>query len=241
MPISFRWPNEPVSVRLRQIVLDFDGVIAGGTNRAYIEAYTAAIDAMGGGWTPAEIETGIWRHWGESPRRELAGVLGDGHPALEGALIHYLGHIEELLVARARPLAGALPALERLAASYTLYLVSGMGSAPLTRILAGFGIRNLFRGVISTSDADLPGRQKASGYHLRSLCRREGLVVHETLCVGDAGSDVSMARMCGIAFVAVLTGALDRKAADALGVTWVLPALADLPGFLDQQGWPLSG
>jgi phosphoglycolate phosphatase-like HAD superfamily hydrolase len=223
---------------LRQIVLDFDGVIVDGTNRAYIDTYTEAIGSVDDTYSPAEIEAGILRHWGESPRRELAGVIGASHPALDRALGHYLRHIDERLVAAARPLPGILAALHRLGQSHRLYLISGMGQAPLNRIVEGFGLQTMFSEVVSTSDSELPERQKATGYHLRRLCLRHGLDVAETLCVGDAGSDVAMAHSCGVPIVVVLSGALDRNAAADLGVSWVIPSLTELPDMLERRSWP---
>ncbi len=69
----------------------------------------------------------------------------------------------------------------------------------------------------------------------RQLCLEEGLAAQETLCVGDAKSDVSMARSCGIEMAVVLTGALDRHGAEALDVNWILDSLADLPNMLQQR------
>jgi phosphoglycolate phosphatase-like HAD superfamily hydrolase len=222
--------------QLRQIVLDFDGVIADGTNRAYIDAYTEAVASVGVQLPNTEIEAAILRHWGESPRRELAGVLGSDHPRLDAALDHYIRHIDTGLLESARPIPGALETVERLAKFCPLYLISGMGAAPLQQIVLRFGLQHCFRAVISTSDSDLPERQKASGYHLRELCRRDGLAANETLCVGDAKSDIEMARRCGIPIAIVLTGALDLEAAQTLGVEWIVSSLAALPGFLRQSG-----
>ncbi|MEJ2691800.1 MAG: HAD family hydrolase [Candidatus Thiodiazotropha sp.] len=218
--------------RLRQIVLDFDGVIAGGTNRAYIATYIDAILSLGIDLPEREIEAGIVRHWGESPRRELAGVLGPSHVRLDEALDHYQRHIDERLLRNARPLPGAVDAVKRLAAEYRLYLVSGMGAAPLRRIVERFGVAGCFKAVISTSDTDLPERQKATGYHLSELCRRQGLLAGETLCVGDAPSDIAMARSCGVAVAVVLTGSLDRAAALDLEADWVVSSLARLSHYL---------
>lgn len=219
-------------------MLDFDGVIADGTNRAYIDGYIDAVRAVGSQVPEAQIEAGIIRHWGESPRCELAGVLGDSHPGLETALDHYLERIDDRLLEQARPLPGAPEAVERLAASYPLYLISGMAAVPLKRIVQAFGLRRFFKAVVSTSDSDLPARQKASGYHLRKLCQVAGLSPEQTLCVGDASSDVAMARNSGIPVALVLTGTLNRAGAEALGVAWILDSLARLPDFLDRHGWP---
>jgi phosphoglycolate phosphatase-like HAD superfamily hydrolase len=222
--------------RLRQIVLDFDGVIADGTNRAYIETYTQALRAVGCHLPDTEVETAVLRRWGESPRRELGAVLGDDHARLDEALDHYQRQIDQVLVQNARPLPGALEAVRLLADSYPLYLISGMGETPLNRIVEAFGLQRYFKAIVSTSDSDLPERQKASGYHLRQLCLLDSLEIEETLCVGDAQSDVDMASSCGIDIALVLTGALDRDRAEALGANWILDSLADLPDLL-QQLW----
>jgi phosphoglycolate phosphatase len=217
---------------LRQIVLDFDGVIADGTNRAYIDTYAQAARTAGCRLPETEIEAAVLRRWGESPRRELGAVMGDDHPQLGAALSHYLDAIDQALVQRAQPLPGVLQAVARLAACYPLYLISGMGDIPLKRLVSGFGLQSHFKAVVSTSGSDLPERQKARGYHLRQLCHRLGWVPQETLCVGDARSDVEMARSCGVRILLVLTGALDRAGAEALVVDGVLNSLADLPGHL---------
>jgi phosphoglycolate phosphatase-like HAD superfamily hydrolase len=227
--------NLSQSLIFRQIVLDFDGVITGGTNRAYIDAYKEAVVSVGVQLPDGEVEAAILRHWGESPRRELAGVLGSDHPRLDAALDHYMRHIDTGLLASAHPIPGALETVERLEKSCILYLISGMGLAPLHQIVSKFGLQRCFRTVISTSDSDLPERQKASGYHLGELCRRDGLAANETLCVGDAKSDIEMARCHGIPVAIVLTGALDRESAQAQGVEWIIPSLAELPDFLRQS------
>ena len=226
------WPDRAVSLQPRQIVLDFDGVIADGTNRAYIETYTRAVRAVGCQLPDSAVEAGVLRRWGQSPGRELGAVLGDDHPRLGEALDHYLAQIDQTLQACARPLPGAVDAVKQLVASYTLYLVSGMGERPLRQIVDAFGLQHCFKAIVSTSDTDLPERQKASGYHLRQLCLEDGLVAEETLCVGDAESDLAMARSCGIDILLVLTGALDREGAQALGVSAVLDSLAELPDYL---------
>ena len=222
--------------RVRQIVLDFDGVIADGTNQAYIETYSQAARAVGCQLPERDVEAAVLRRWGESPKRELGAVLGDDHPRLDQALAHYLAHIDQVLVKSARPLPGAEDAVRLLAESYPLYLISGMGETPLKRIVTAFGLQSCFKAIVSTSDSDLPERQKASGYHLRQLCLEDDLAAQETLCVGDAISDVSMARSCGIDIAVVLSGALDRQGAEALGADWLLDSIADLPDLL-QRFW----
>lgn len=217
---------------LRQIVLDFDGVIADGTNQAYVDTYTRAAQAVGCQLPEQEIAAAVLRRWGASPRREMGAVLGDDNPRLDQALDHYLKHIDRRLVESARPLPGALQAVQRLAAGYPLYLISGMGELPLKHIVVNFGLERYFKAIVSTSDSDQPERQKASGYHLRQLCQRDGLASQETLCVGDAHSDLAMAQSCGIEIALVLTGALSREEVELLGANWVLNSLADLPDAL---------
>jgi phosphoglycolate phosphatase-like HAD superfamily hydrolase len=218
--------------RLRQIVLDFDGVIADGTNQVYIDTYADAVRVVGCQLPESEIEAGVIRRWGESPRRELGAVLGDDHPQLDKALDHYLNYIDQRLIESARPLPGCLEAVESLAASYPLYLISGMGEIPLKQIVVSFGLERFFKAIVSTSDSDLPERQKVSGYHLRQLCERDGLSPEETLCVGDARSDLAMAKRCSIEIALVLTGSLSRKEAEGLGANWLLESLTDLPDVL---------
>ncbi|MEJ2591051.1 MAG: HAD family hydrolase [Candidatus Thiodiazotropha sp.] len=216
------------------LVLDFDGVIADGTNRAYIDAYLEAIRATGLRLPQTLLEARILQHWGASPRMELAGALVEAPDQVDAALDHYQRHIVQHLRAAARPIEGVLEAVATLAQRYRLYVISGMGQVALDGVVRDFGLEGAFQRVVSTSGSDEPWRQKRSGYHLRQLLAEAALRPHQVLCVGDAESDIAMARSCGVEPVAVLSGNLSREAAQRLGVAWILPSLVALPGFLDR-------
>jgi len=67
---------------------------------------------------------------------------------------------------------------------------------------------------------------------LRTCCRRSwnpGFGPDQTLFVGDAKSDVLMARQAKVEPVAVLTGHLDRKEAQDLGVKYIIENVTCLP------------
>ena len=216
------------------LVLDFDGVIADGTNRAYIDAYLDAIRATGLRLPQALLEARILQHWGASPRMELAGALVETPDQVDAALDHYQRHIVQHLRAAAHPIEGALEAVATLAQRYRLHVISGMGKVALDAVVRDFALEGAFQRVVSTSGSDDPMRQKRSGYHLRRLLTEAALHPRQVLCVGDAESDIAMARSCGVEPVAVLSGNLDRATAQRLGVAWILPSLAALPGFLDR-------
>jgi phosphoglycolate phosphatase-like HAD superfamily hydrolase len=54
----------------------------------------------------------------------------------------------------------------------------------------------------------------------------------ETIYVGDATTDVQMARSAGVTPIVVLTGHLSKKEAHHLGVTWIISDITLLPTVL---------
>lgn len=214
---------------LTDLVLDFDGVIAGGTNRAYIETYIEAVRSTGLQLPEGLLESRILQHWGAPPRMELAGAMVEAPNLVASALAHYQRHIEAHLRAAAHPIEGAPDAIRILSRHHRLHIISGMGQAALDAIVRDFGLRDRFCHVISTSGSDDPSHQKRSGYHLRRLLAEEALDPRQVLSVGDAESDIAMARSCDVDTVAVLSGNLTLEAAQRLGVRWILPSLAALP------------
>ena len=67
---------------------------------------------------------------------------------------------------------------------------------------------------------------------LQEIMKTLGFGPEQTLFVGDAKSDVLMARQAKVEPVAVLTGHLDRKEAQALGVKYIIENVTHLPEVL---------
>ena len=142
-----------------------------------------------------------------------------------------------LFLDTARLVPGVDETLRKLSESYRLSAVTGLHAANLEVLLERFGLRDYFCHRISTIENDDPAKQKPSGYPLRRLMDLEGLRAEEVLCIGDASSDVVMARTQKVPIVVVLTGHLTEAQARELGVAAILPTATALPDWLRCQGW----
>lgn len=218
----------------RHLVFDCDGVLWQGTNEGYFHCYHRAATDAGIHLDFDVARKRILANWGKSARTEIEGMIPEHPKKVPEVLDRYRKLVRsDLFLDTAALVPGTGATLAQLSGSYALSAITGMNADNLTRLLARFQIRHLFRHAISTAETDDPDKQKATGYHLRDLMAGEGLAPHEVLVVGDATTDVHMARSQGTDIVVVLTGHLSQNEARQLGVGDILPAITDLPAWLD--------
>lgn len=221
---------------VKHIVLDCDGVLWEGTNEGYFKCYhTAAVEAG------IEIDyelarQRILKNWGQSAQFEVEQMILE-HPEVVPQVVRNYRRLvrSEFFLSTARLIAGARQALEELTGGCRLSVLTGMNADNLGRLFDRFQLRSYFQHAVSTGDNDDPAKQKPTGYHLRQLLEREGLQPQEALCVGDALSDVEMARRQQVPIVVVLTGHLTQAQARPLGVAGILPSVAFLPAWIAQR------
>jgi phosphoglycolate phosphatase-like HAD superfamily hydrolase len=219
--------------RFDHLVLDCDGVLWEGTNDGYFKCYHAAAVEAGIPLDYGVARERILKNWGQSAQLEVAEMIPEHPDRVDDVLRIYRRLIRSnLFLDTASLIAGAPEALAELAREYPLSAITGMDADNLQTLLARFGLRGRFRHLLSTSGSDDPARQKPTGYHLRLLLDRERLAPERALCVGDATSDIEMARRQSVPFVAVLTGHLTDAEARRLGALDVIPSIAALPGWL---------
>lgn len=217
---------------LRHIVFDCDGVLWSGTNDGYFRCYYQAAVEAG-----VEIDYDLacqrlLKNWGQSAQREIEGMLPEHPQAVADVLARYERLVRsDLFLSTARLIPGAEATLRHLASRYRLSAITGMNSDNLHSLLARFQLGDCFVHALSTSETNDPAKQKPTGYHLRCVLDAERLRPDEALCVGDAESDVAMARRQGVPIVAVLTGHITEASARRLKVPY-LPSVADLPDWL---------
>jgi phosphoglycolate phosphatase-like HAD superfamily hydrolase len=89
------------------------------------------------------------------------------------------------------------------------------------KIMPKFHIPNVFDQIVSVGDVSV-GKSKPDPYMLQLILKTQGVSNRQTLFVGDAKSDVLMAKNAGIEPVVVLTGLLSKAQAEALGVKHIL-------------------
>ncbi len=85
-----------------------------------------------------------------------------------------------------------------------------------------FDVPNVFAQIITGHDLEDSSKSKPDPYIAQEIMRRTGMSQEETVMVGDAKNDVLMAKRAGITPIVVLTGHLNREAAEALGVTYII-------------------
>lgn len=217
---------------LKHIVFDCDGVLWEGTNEGYFKCYhTAAVEA-GIQIDYALARQRILKHWGQSAQHEVTQMIPDHPDRVAEVVANYRRLVRsDLFLSTARLIEGAREALAELAGRYRLSALTGMNADNLGKLLEKFQLRSFFQNAVSTGDNDDPAKQKPTGYHLRLLLEQEGLRPEEALVVGDAHSDVEMARRRQVPIVVVLTGHLNEAQARALGVEGILPSVASLPAW----------
>lgn len=95
-----------------------------------------------------------------------------------------------------------------------------------------FNVPDVFKQIISGYDIDDTEKQKPHPYMLQEIMRTQGATSDETVFVGDARSDVQMARSANVRPIVVLTGHLNHEQASALEVKDIIPSVASLESVL---------
>ena len=217
----------------KHLVFDCDGVLWQGTNDGYFVCYHRAATEAGIGLDFDLARERILKNWGKSARMEVEGMIPEYPDRVNDVVARYRKLVRsDLFLSTASLVPGTGETLKVLSRKFGLSAITGMNFANLTRLLSRFELRQHFKHAISTSETDDPAQQKATGYHLRQLMEQEGLGSGDVLVVGDALSDVQMARSQGVDIVAVLTGHLTEEEARRLGVTKTLPDVTALTEWL---------
>jgi phosphoglycolate phosphatase-like HAD superfamily hydrolase len=209
---------------IRAVVFDFDGVVlesADVKTDAFVELFAAH-----GPEIAARVKSHHLANMGISRFKKFAWIhehllgraITDDESRALGLRFSDLA-LAKILVAPFVP--GAEAALEALARDYPLFVASGTPDEELNAIVDRRGLRARFREVHGTP-AEKPEI-------LRGIMARHGLAAHETLFIGDGGSDHKAAVATGVEFLARDTPALHdhwvaagvRKAPDLT----TLPAL----------------
>lgn len=98
----------------------------------------------------------------------------------------------------------------------------------LTKIMPKFNIPNVFSEIMYSAILPNPSLVKPNPYMLETIMKNLGIQKKETLYIGDAKTDVSMAESAGVNMVVVLTGHLNRKRAEELKPWRILEKVTDL-------------
>lgn len=212
---------------IKLIIFDFDGVIIEGSNEGYFRCYHKALEDVGIILEPDEERKRILAKWGTGYKAQLAYLLREYEnliPAAIKAYEHYY-YDTNLFIQDIKLIPGAKDALERLSQSYKLAIATGMMRKTLDKFLDKFTL-NMFDLVSSIDEVKKEKDRKPSPFMLNKTMQAFRLTPNETVYVGDADSDVKMAKNANVVPIVVLTGHLNREEAEKLSVEHIIDNIA---------------
>lgn len=123
---------------------------------------------------------------------------------------------------------GIAEALDALAETATLGVVTGKSRRGLDRILAAHRLTDRFAVTVTADDA----ASKPAPDMVHLACRRTGIAPARSVVVGDTAFDIRMARAAGAAAIGVAWGYHPVPTLEAAGAHAIAAAAADLPGLV---------
>jgi phosphoglycolate phosphatase len=213
---------------LTLIVFDLDGTLV--NSRRDLADATNDLIADLGGMPLAEEAVGALVGDGAAVLvRRALGAAGL-NPETPGALDRFLLHYDARLLATTRAYPGVVDALDTLASSSRLAVLTNKPTEATARVLDGLRLTGYFSDVLA---GDSPLGRKPGPAGLRELMKRAGARAEATLMVGDSSMDLLTARNAGTRICLARYGFGYRLTADDLrGDELVIDAPAELPGLV---------
>ncbi len=225
----------PDESKIKLIIFDWDDVFTLGSKEGYYACYHQALEGVGVQLELKEEKKRILAKWGQSHREELKELLRE-HPEFldEACLIYEKNLFGNTFVDFLTLITGSKELLENLKNKYTLTIGSGVHPEILNRVIKKFGIPDVFSKIITAHDIDEPEKAKPHPYIAQNIMETLKTLPNETVLVGDAKSDVQMAQAANITPIVVLTGHLNKKEAEDLGVKYIISDVTHLEKVLDE-------
>lgn len=216
---------------IRLVGFDFDGVLARGSNEAYVDAYHRALTQVGIELDPTHERKVILDSWGLPVVAQVELLLKDYPEKIEEAIKHFF-EIRQSPAFRAQAslYPGAAETLHRLRGDYELAIVSGADRALINSVL-GPELQSLFSNIYCCGDYE-PQLQKPSPHMLQLAMTGAGVDPAETVYIGDAPNDLRMAKAAQVEPIAILTGHLTRLTATELGARHIIEDISEFPDVL---------
>lgn len=223
---------------IKLIIFDWDDVFTLGSKEGYIKCLHDSIADLGVHLDPDDEHERILQSWGKHHNEELKGLLQERPDLLEQAVKLYEDKFfGGVFVSMLSYVNGANNTLKELSKDYTLTIATGAHPDILkNQVMPKFDVPiEVFSQIESVYDIDDPEKHKPHPYMLQKIMKHQGFMPNETIFVGDARSDVQMARSARVEPVVVLTGHLNRQQAQELNVKHIIPDVTHLPGILDRH------
>ena len=214
---------------LMLIIFDWDDVITIGSKDGYFNCYEATLRDLGVEIDPEEMKKRILSKWGRTLQESISELLKDRPELIEKASQIYESYLlGETFVNSLRLLPGTIELLQRLHEKYILAVTTGVSKKIFhEKIIPKFKIPSVFSQVIFAEDIE-PGKQKPSTYTIDEILDEQSTKSEEAIMVGDSQNDVMMAMSAKVEPVVVLTGHLDERQAQELGVKKIITSILDL-------------
>ncbi|MEK7059900.1 MAG: HAD-IA family hydrolase [Patescibacteria group bacterium] len=220
---------------IKLIIFDWDDVFTLGSKEGYIKCLHDTLVDLGVNLDPEEEHKRILSKWSQPHREELRALLREKPELLDKACELYEDKFfGGTFVEQLTYVAGANDLLKKLSNDYVLALATGAHPEVLTRqVMPKFDVPDIFAQIISAYDIDDPEKHKPHRHMLDTIMKTQGFAPNETVFVGDAASDVQMARNAGVEPIVVLTGHLNRAQAEELKVCYIIDNVGQLNSVLD--------
>jgi phosphoglycolate phosphatase-like HAD superfamily hydrolase len=221
---------------IRLIIFDWDDVFTIGSKEGYFKCYHETLAELGVHLEPAEEKRRILAKWSKPHREQLRELLKENIQLLDKACQIYESKLfGDTFVNALRILGGTAELLERLKKEYVLCVATGLHPKILKeKVMPKFKIPNVFSQVISTYEIEDVKKQKPHPFALEQIMQKQKARPEETIFVGDAATDVMMARNAGVTPIVVLTGHLTRKEAVELEVEHIIADVTRLEEVLNK-------
>ncbi len=221
-------------MKIKLIIFDWDDVFTIGSKEGYFKCYHKALKGVGVYLNEKEEKRRIMANWGRSHQEELKGLLKEQpHLVDKASEIYEENLFGGTFVNSLHIVKGSQDLLSRLKGKYLLALATGVHPKILEeKVMPKFNIPDVFAQIITAYDVDDPNKTKPHPFIAQKIMKAQKASPKETILVGDAKSDVEMARNADITPVVVLTGHLSRKEAELLKVEHILDDVTQLDEIL---------
>ncbi len=215
---------------IKLIVFDWDDVFTLGSKEGYIRCLHETLEKLDVHLDTDEENKRIQQTWSKPHREELKNLLKESPQLINRACDIY----EDLFfngefVKSLTLVKGSIELLKKLKEKYFLAVATGAHPKILKEeVFPKFGIPDVFSEIMFTYEIDNPKHHKPHPYMLENIMKRTGAKPEETIYVGDAKNDVTMAQKAHVLPVVVLTGHLNRKEAEGLGVKYIVNDVTNL-------------
>ncbi|MCH8741764.1 HAD family hydrolase [Patescibacteria group bacterium] len=219
---------------IKLIIFDWDDVFTLGSKEGYFKCYHETITQLGIHLDSEEEKRRILSQWGKTHREGLTELLKEHPEFIDRACKIY----EDILFGNTfvdclSIVPGSRELLNKLQRNYTLALATGVHPKLLKeRIIPKFDIPDVFTKIVTSYDIDDPSKLKPHPFMLETIMKSQNTLPNETVLVGDAQSDVQMAKNAGITPIVVLTGHLNQEEAQNLGVKHIIKNVTHLEEIL---------